>query len=110
MLEDDFIFGAVTNSTSVAGLVRLDAGRVDLADGMFEVLLVRKPADFLAVSDILTSVLSTDFSGPNVMFFRSREVRFMFQDNVAWTRDGEDGGSHRDVYIVNQHPGVEIIV
>ncbi len=110
VLEDDFIFGAVTNSTSVAGLVRLDAGRVDLADGMFEVLLVRKPADFLAVSDILTSVLSTDFSGPNVMFFRSREVRFMFQENVAWTRDGEDGGSHRDVYIVNQHPGVEIIV
>ncbi len=109
-LEDDFIFGAVTNSTSVAGMVRLDAGRVDLSDGMFEVLLVRKPTDLLALSDILTSVLSTDFSGPNVMFFRSREVRFMFDRPVAWTRDGEDGGSHRDVYIVNRHPGVEIIV
>jgi hypothetical protein len=34
----------------------------------------------------------------------------MFRENVAWTRDGEDGGSHRDVYIINQHPGVEIIV
>ena len=110
VLEDDFIFGAVTNSTSVSGLVRLDSKRVDLADGMFEVLLVRKPSDLLALSDILTSVLSTDFSGPNVMFLRSREVRFMFSENVAWTRDGEDGGSHRDVHIVNRHPGVEIIV
>ena len=110
VLEDDFIFGAVTNSTSVSGLVRLDAGRVDLADGLFEVLLVRKPADLLALSDILTSVLSTDFSGPNVIFLKSSEVRFMFSENVAWTRDGEDGGSHRDVYIVNRHPGVEIIV
>ena len=110
VLEDDFIFGAVTNSTSVAGMVRLDAGRVDLSDGMFEVLLVRKPSDLLALSDILTSVLSTDFSGPNVMFFRSKEVRFMFDQCVAWTRDGEDGGSHRDVYIVNRHPGVDIIV
>jgi len=110
VLEDDFVFGAVTNSTSVAGLVRLDAGRVDLADGMFEILLVRKPSDLLAFSDILTSVLSSDFSGPNVMFLRSREVRFMFSEKVAWTRDGEDGGSHRDVYIVNRHPGVEIIV
>ena len=110
VLEDDFIFGAVTNSTSVSGLVRLDSKRVDLADGMFEVLLVRKPSDLLALSDILTSVLSTDFSGPNVMFLGCREVRFMFSENVAWTRDGEDGGSHRDVHIVNRHPGVEIIV
>ncbi len=110
VLEDDFIFGAVTNSTSVAGTVRLDAGRVDLSDGMFEVLLVRNPTDLLAISDIITSVLSTDFSGPNVMFLRSREVRFMFNESVAWTRDGEDGGSHRDVYIVNRHPGIDIIV
>ncbi|MBE6996551.1 MAG: YegS/Rv2252/BmrU family lipid kinase [Ruminococcaceae bacterium] len=110
VVEDDFIFGAVTNSTSVAGMVRLGSERVNLSDGMFEVLLVRKPADILAVSDILTSVLSTDFSGPNVLFLKSSEVRFMFRENVAWTRDGEDGGSHRDVYIINQHPGVEIIV
>ena len=109
VLEDDFIFGAVTNSTSVAGMVRLDAERVNLSDGMFEVLLVRKPADLLALSDIIGSVLSMDFSGPNVLFLKSSEVRFMFRENVAWTRDGEDGGSHRDVYIVNRHPGVDII-
>ena len=110
VLEDDFIFGAVTNSTSVAGMVRLDAGRVSLSDGMFEVLLVRKPADIYALSDIISSVLSMDFSGPNVLFLKSSEVRFMFEESVAWTRDGEDGGSHRDVYIVNRHPGVDIIV
>jgi len=110
VLEDDFIFGAVTNSTSVAGMVRLDNGRVSLSDGMFEMLLVRKPADIIATGDIISSVLSADFSGPNVLFMKSSEVRFMFQENVAWTRDGEDGGSHRDVYIVNRHPGVDIIV
>ena len=110
VLEDDFIFGAVTNSTSVAGMVRLDSGRVSLSDGLFEMLLVRKPADIIATGDILSSVLSADFSGPNVLFLKSSEVRFMFDENVAWTRDGEDGGSHRDVYIVNRHPGVDIIV
>ena len=110
VLEDNFIFGAVTNSTSVAGMVRLDAGRVNLSDGVFEVLLVRKPADIIATGDIITKVLSMDFSGPNVLFLKSSEVRFMFDENVAWTRDGEDGGNHRDVYIVNRHPGVDIIV
>ena len=77
---------------------------------MFEILLVRKPADIIALGDIISSVLSSDFSGPNVLFLKSGEVRFMFRENVAWTRDGEDGGSHRDVYIVNQHPGVNLIV
>ena len=110
VMEDDFIFGAVTNSTSVAGMVRLDSERVNLSDGMFEVLLVKKPADLIALSDIITSLLSMDFNGPNVIFLKSSEVRFMFNDTVKSTRDGEDGGAHRDVYIVNRHPGIEIIV
>lgn len=109
-MEDDFIFGAVTNSTSVAGLVRLDADSVNLSDGMFEVLLVRKPQDLLDLSNIISAVLSSDFSVSNVMFLRSREVRFLFQKPVAWTRDGENGGCHRDVFIVNRHPGVDILI
>ena len=109
-IEDDFVFGGVTNSTSVAGLVRLDADTVNLADGMFEVILVRKPLDLLDLSSIVTSILSNDFSGPNVMFLKSREIRFRFDGPVAWTRDGEDGGSHTDVLIHNCHSAVEIIV
>lgn len=110
VIEDNFIFGAVTNTTSVAGLVRLDNNIVDLADGMFEILLVRKPQDMADLREILTSAVSSDFSGPNILFLKSREVRIMFPKPVAWTRDGEDGGLHRDVYIVNRHPGVQIIV
>ena len=108
--EDDFIFGAVTNTTSVAGLVRLGSGDICLSDGLFEVLLVRRPNDLLDLSDIISTVLSSDFSGPNVLFLKSQEVRVMFDRPVAWTRDGEDGGSHRDVMIFNCHPGVELIV
>ena len=110
VLDGDFIFGGVTNSTSVAGLVKLDDHAVDLADGMFEVLLVRKPQDLLDLSDLVSAALSMDFSGPNISFLKSREVRIMFSDPVAWTRDGEDGGKHRDVFIQNRHPGVNIIV
>lgn len=110
VMEGDFIFGAVTNSTSVAGLVHLDSDSVDLSDGLFEVLLVRKPQDVLDLSNIISVVVSADFSGPNVEFFKSREVRIMFDRPIAWTRDGEDGGSHQDVYIENCHPGIDIIV
>ena len=108
--EGNFIFGAVTNSTSVAGLLRLNDQPESLSDGLFKVLLVKKPNDILELSDIVSSILSADFSGPGVSLLESREVRFRFDEPVAWTRDGEDGGHHRDILIRNRHPGVEIIV
>ena len=110
VVEDDFLFGAATNTTSVAGLVRLGGDDICLSDGLFEVLLVRKPKDLRDISGIITSVLSSDFSGEEVLFLKSRELRVMFEKPVAWTRDGEDGGAWRDVFIQNCHPGVEILV
>ncbi|MBR1496009.1 MAG: YegS/Rv2252/BmrU family lipid kinase [Oscillospiraceae bacterium] len=109
-LEGNFIFGAVTNSTSVGGLVKLDEDMVGLADGTFEVLLVRTPRDLLDLGDIISAVRLLDFSGPNVSFIRSRSVHFRFDRPVTWTRDGEDGGAHQEAVIHNCHPGVEIIV
>ena len=106
----DFIFGAVTNSTSVAGLVKLPSRDVNLSDGKFEVILVKNPQDVLDLTDIINDVLSGNFTGRNVLFLRSREVRFFFNEPVAWTRDGEDGGVWQDVLISNCHPGVELIV
>ena len=110
VIEDDFIFGAVTNSTSIAGLVKLDRGSVNISDGMFEVLLVRNPQDLAELNNIISAILLSNFNSPSVLFFRRSEVRIMFEQPVAWTRDGEDGGSHRDVMIVNRHPGVELII
>ena len=110
VVRDDFIFGAVTNSTSIAGLLRLDESHVNLADGMFELLLVRTPQNILDLNNIITSILSHNTGSPNVLFLRSKEIRILFDEPVAWTRDGEDGGSHRDVLIFNRHPGVELIV
>lgn len=110
VIRDDFIFGAVTNSTSVAGLVRLNSNKVQLSDGMFEVLLVKTPQDIKALNDIVTAVLSNNFDQQNVVFLKSREVRIMFEKPAAWTRDGEDGGIHQDVFIVNHCGGVELIV
>ena len=108
--EDDFIFGAVTNSTAVGGLVKLHGDAVDLSDGCFEVLLVRTPRDLIELGNIISAVLSADFTGPQVSFLKSRRVRFRFPERVAWTRDGEDGGVHECVDIRNCHPGVEILV
>lgn len=94
VIEDEFIFGGVTNSTSVAGLVKLDNKRVGLGDGRFEIILVKKPNTVLELNSIFTGLLSQNYDNENVFFLHSSRVLFTFPERVAWTRDGENGGMH----------------
>jgi len=110
VLEDDFIFGAISNSTSVAGLFKLDSRDVNLSDGMFEILLIRKPKSLDDLNQIIAEILLMNFTNENVFFLKSSKIRLVFSSPTSFTRDGEDGGSHREVNITNCHPGVEIIV
>lgn len=41
VIEDEFIYGMVTNTASIAGILKMDNFLLD--DGIFEVTLVRKP-------------------------------------------------------------------
>lgn len=109
-IEGHFIFGGVANSTSVAGFVKLDPMQVNLDDGVFEIILVRQPlspADFLG---ILAGTMTRTYDGDNVQLLHSSKVKFIFDEDVAWTIDGEDGGVHRDVEISNCHRAIDIIV
>ncbi len=111
VLEDDFIFGAVTNSRSVAGLIHLkDQVGVSLSDGLFEAILIRTPESALQLGAIVSDILSNKFESEYVTLLRSRKVRFTFRDPVNWTLDGEDGGSHTQVVCENIHAAVDVVV
>ncbi len=111
VLEDDFIFCAVTNARSVAGVIHLkdDLG-VSLNDGLFEVILIRTPESVLQLGTIVTDVLANKFESEYVTLLRSRKIRFLFRDPVSWTLDGEDGGVHREVLCENMHQAIRIVV
>ena len=119
-IEDEFIFGGVTNTTSVAGLVRLRSANVDLGDGKFEVILVRNPVKRQDFMDILTSLASNAFPSStllpeaiysdNVRLIHTSRVKFTFDEPVAFTRDGENGGMHQELIIENRARAVKIII
>ena len=109
-IEGDFIFGGVTNSTSVAGFIKLNPERVDLADGEFEIILVKQPLVLADLMDIMSSVTVRTYDGDNVNMLHASKVRFIFEEEVAWTIDGEDGGMHKKVEITNCHKAVEIVM
>lgn len=110
MLEGDYILGGVTNATSVAGFVKLDAARVSLDDGRFEVSLVRYPATLADMNLLMGEVVTQNFEGSYLTVRQASRVRFTFDEPVPWTRDGEAGGVYSDVLIECRPGAVRIIV
>ena len=88
-VEGDYIFGGVTNSTSVAGLVKLDPELVALDDGLFEVALVKYPATLADLNALVSQAVSKNYKGEMLSITKARRVRFTFPDPVPFTRDGE---------------------
>lgn len=107
--EDEFLFGSVTNSLSVAGIVRLRESDVKLNDGLFEVLLIRKPDNPAELQKILDGVLRLKFDDKHVRFLHTGKIAFYPEDEIPWTLDGEYGGKRRDVTVENYHSAVSII-
>jgi diacylglycerol kinase family enzyme len=110
VIEEDLIFGGVTNATSVAGFLRLDAPLVELSDGRFEVILIRNPRSPGDLNRIVAGLLNHDYSKQSVTVLHSRRVCFCFEKPVAWTRDGEAGGLHSTLQLENRYQAVEIVI
>jgi YegS/Rv2252/BmrU family lipid kinase len=109
-IEGDFIFGAVTNSTSIAGLVKLNKKDVELGDGLFEVILVRNPINATELTTIISSILNQTYQSGNVILLHTKRITFSFDEEVDWTKDGEYGGKHRELEIRNCRQALRIIL
>ncbi len=89
VIEDDFLFGAICNSTSVGGVLTLDPKQVDMRDGKFELLLVRAPRDFFELRECIQAVTSQAYNCKMITFCSSPAVKITADPQVVWTLDGE---------------------
>ena len=110
VIEGNFIFGGVTNSTTFAGIVKLDSRDVDLGDGLFEVILVKNPVNATEFGSIIASILNHTYQNENVLLLHTKKITFHFDEDVCWTKDGENGGIYRDLEISNHRHGLKIIL
>lgn len=107
-LEDDFIFGMVTNSLSVGGFKRITGKNVELDDGVFEVTLIKMPKNAFELNKILVSLTTRILDTDYMYCFKAAHVTFESEEELPWTLDGEFGGIHRKVDIENLHRALEI--
>ena len=109
-IEGDVLYGGVSNSTRVAGVVKLKKDLVSLSDGKFEVLLVPTPKSLAEFTRSASGLLGQKYNGVDVILIQSSDLTVTFDKPIAWTRDGEDGGEHQVVHLVNHPSAVNIIV
>lgn len=97
VIEDDLVYGAVSNSTSVAGVMKLDMNVVDFSDGCFEVMLAKNPGNFVRWKNALWAAKTVNYSKSDCIIFKQcRKIEFFFDNDIPWTTDGEyiNGGRH----------------
>lgn len=106
-IEGDFLFGAVSNSTSVAGFRTQALEQAALNDGVFEVILIKAPNDLSGIAELLNimrlaiSDSSSDALQGNDAFqiLHAREIHVEADQPISWTLDGEYGGEPKNVDI-----------
>lgn len=106
VVEDKFYFGAISNTTSVAGVFKYD--NIKLNDGYFELLLVKGLKRNLDVFGILNKVIHKDYSGDNIIFTKTKHVKITCDTEIPWTLDGEFGGNVGNVEIDVIHNAYDI--
>lgn len=108
-IEDNYIFGMVTNSSSVAGLLSLNEFLLD--DGLYEVTLIKTPSNPLDLQRIIHSLLNIDIDIDTayIKSFRTSKIKFECSEEIQWTIDGEFGGSYKSVDICNNKQAIVLM-
>ena len=109
-LEGDYLFGAVCNSTSIGGLMKLDPERVVLDDGKFEMLLVRSPRTAADLQSLVLAGLNQQYDSPGLVFRHVSALRLETEETLPWSLDGEFAPSEPVVEIRNRQRALRMLL
>ena len=109
IIEDDFVFGSVSNSTCVGGVLTLDPKRVDLQDGKLELLLVRAPKNHLELAECLRAFQDQTYNCAMVTFRSVSDLTIFPDPEMLWSLDGERAEGMAEIPVSNLHRAVNLI-
>ena len=110
VIEDEFIFGMVTNSRSVGGFSNMVGKNIVFDDGLFDVRLIKTPKNPIALQEIIAALLIEQVDTKHMYTFKTKKITFDSVEEIPWTLDGEFGGEQDYVEIENVQKAMEIMV
>ncbi len=108
VIEDDFYFGAISNTNVVAGLFKYDKLNIKLNDGKFECMFVRGVKSVNDAFGLLDKVIKQDYDGDKFVMFTTNHLKITGEE-AAWTLDGEFGGEHEEIEIDVKPGAIKIV-
>ena len=110
VLEDDFYYGMVCNTISIGGIKPLSTDLIRLDDGLFEVVLVRRPTSIVDMSSSLMALARQEpLSEGAIVTFRTTRLKITAESPLRFTLDGEYGGAHQTAEIINHQHALTIL-
>ncbi|MDY3281611.1 diacylglycerol/lipid kinase family protein [Dysosmobacter sp.] len=109
-LDGEYLFGAVCNSTSIGGLMKLDPERVVLDDGKFEMLLIPMPKTAAELQELLLALLNQQYDAGGLIFRHVSHVSVEPEEDLPWSLDGEYAPSAGRVEIRNHQAALTILL
>jgi len=109
-IEGEYLFGAISNSLSVGGIVKYDKSAVELNDGKFEVLLIKNPDNILKLQPIVDGILKREFDREGIVFFKTDSLTVETDESLSWTLDGEFAETNGEFKVNNLHNAITFIV
>ena len=109
-IEGDFLFGAISNSMSVGGIVKFDDTVVELNDGYFEVLLIKNPENILKLQPLIDGILRNELQREGMEFYHTKSITVTGGEDVSWTLDGEYAEGKDEIKIENVHNAITLIL
>lgn len=98
-VEGEFLYGMISNSTSVGGFKKLVGKSVLMDDGVFEVTLLKKLTSTVELQDIVMSIISSDMSSEALFTFKTSKLAIYSPEEVPWVLDGEYGGTPKEIQV-----------
>lgn len=109
-LDGEYLFGAVCNSTSIGGLMKLSPERVVLDDGKFEMLLIPNPKTPAELQNLVLALLNQQYDSQGLIFRHVASLRLETEEDLPWSLDGEYAPSAPVVNIVNHQGALTMLL
>lgn len=112
IIEGNFFYGGVSNAYSIAGFPVLSDAGVEFDDGLHELALIKMPKNPAELASIVKTMFITKdvLNNEYIIVRRGTNFKFSFEDEVAWTLDGENGGKHKFAEISTKKHAAVILV
>ncbi len=109
-LEGEFWYGSVSNSRYIGGLAMPEQVDVQMDDGLFEVIIIRKPQNLLEMHRLASSLVSQKSDNELLYLMKGHKVQVKFEQPTSWTLDGEAGPTVQQVEIEAENKQLNLLM